>query len=194
VSDEAIVEALRARDPRAFELLVRRQTSPLLATATRILRNQEDASDAVQDAFIAAFKAVDRFDGNSQVSTWLHRILINVCLMRLRSRRRKPEESIDALLPSFLPDGHHVESFVDWPENVHAVIEQREMRDAVRHAIDRLPESYRTALLLRDIEELDLREVAHALDISPNAAKLRVHRARQALRTILSTQLQGLWR
>src|SRR5918911_2509645 len=114
VDEQALLIALRAGEEWAFESVVRLFGGRLLAVARRITRNEEDARDAVQSAYLSAFKSLARFEGECQLATWLHRIVVNMALMRLRSRRRKPEESIDALLPSFKEDGHHVEQFGDW--------------------------------------------------------------------------------
>jgi RNA polymerase sigma-70 factor (ECF subfamily) len=190
--ERALLASLRAAQPGAFEALVRQQTGHLLAVARRFLRNEDDAREAVQDAFLLAFRALDRFQGASRLSTWLHRILVNTCLMRLRSKgRRGPEEALDELLPTFLPNGHHETALADWSNEAHAAMERRETCELVRRSIDRLPEPYRTTLLLRDIEELSMQEVAESLGITPNAAKVRVHRARQALRTLLDPHFRG---
>jgi RNA polymerase sigma-70 factor (ECF subfamily) len=191
-ADLALLTSLRARDPQAYERLVREQTGRLLSVARRLLRNDDDARDAVQEAFLSAFRAIDRFEGASRLSTWLHRIVVNVCLMRLRSRNRgAAEEGLDDLLPSFSSNGHHATAITDWSQDAHAALEQQETRALVHRAIDALPESYRTALILRDIEELDTAEVATMLGITPNAVKVRVHRARQALRTLLDREFRG---
>lgn len=181
----ALLAGLRARDDAAYERLVRAYGGRMLAVAQRLLGNAEEARDTVQEAFISAFRSIDRFEGGSRVSTWLHRIVVNAALMKLRGRRRAHEESIDDLLPTFLDDGHQARPAREWKEDVHVSLERREVRDAVRGAIDRLPETYRTVLLLRDIEEMDTEEVARLLEITPNAVKIRLHRARQALRTLL---------
>ena len=110
--------------------------------------------------------------------------------MKLRSRRRRPETPIEDLLPKFLEDGHQVMPAGDWPESAEVLLEREENRVFVRESIDRLPESYRTVLLLRDIEEMDTGETARLLGINPNAVKTRLHRARQALRTILDARLR----
>jgi RNA polymerase sigma-70 factor (ECF subfamily) len=181
----ALLAGLRARDDAAYERLVRAYGGRMLAVAQRLLGNAEEARDAVQEAFVSAFRSIDRFEGGSRVSTWLHRIVVNAALMKLRGRRRAHEEPIDDLLPTFLEDGHQARPAQEWKENIHASLEKREVRDAVRGAIDRLPETYRTVLMLRDIEEMDTDEVARLLEITPNAVKIRLHRARQALRTLL---------
>jgi len=105
--------------------------------------------------------------------------------MKLRSRRRKPEESIEVLLPAFQEDGHHVEQFSEWSTPADQLMERKETRATVRACIEQLPENYRVVLKLRDIEELPTREVAAMLAMTPTAVKVRLHRARQALSTLL---------
>jgi len=193
VVDEAeLLAGLRAGSEKAYGELLRRHGGRLLAVARRILRSDDDALDAVQDALIQAFRNLESFAGQSQISTWLHRITVNAALMRIRRRRSRPEEPIEALLPSFVEDGHSTVEFRDWGESPEVALAREEVRTAVREAIDRLPESYRTVLVLRDIEELDTADVAELLGISANAVKIRLHRARQALRTLLDrSSLRG---
>jgi RNA polymerase sigma-70 factor (ECF subfamily) len=185
VDEVLLVNRLRAGDEAAFEDLIRKFGSRLLAVARRFVRNDEDAQDIVQSAYLSAFRALDQFEGNCQLSTWLHRIVVNTALMKLRSKRRKPEESIEELLPAFQEDGHHVEQFADWTMPADQLIERNETRAFVRACIDRLPENYRTVLLLRDIEERSTQDVADALSMTATAVKVRLHRARQALSTLL---------
>jgi RNA polymerase sigma-70 factor (ECF subfamily) len=189
--DDALVARLRSGDDEAFELVVRTYTGRLLAVTRRILGNDEDARDAVQDALLSAFRSLERFEGGSLLSTWLHRIAVNAALMKLRTRRRKPEESIEHLLPVYKDDGHHQESFSSWTEPVDVAMARAENRALVRRCIEELPETYRTVLLLRDIEELDTEETSRLLGISGNAVKIRLHRARQALRTLLAPQFRS---
>lgn len=185
-SDEReLVTRLRSGDNAAWETAVRTQGGRMLAVTRRLLRDDDDAGDAVQDAFISAYKAIDRFEGGSRLSTWLHRIAVNAALMKIRSQKRRPETSIEDLLPDFLEDGHHRDMPRPWKLSAHELLERDETRRTVRDLIDRLPDDYRTVLLLRDIEELDTRETADMLGITPNAAKIRLHRARIALRTLL---------
>jgi len=192
VDDEAtLVAQLRAGDEAAFERMVRAYGGRLLAVARRIVGSEEDARDVVQDAFMNAFRSLDRFEGNAKLSTWLHRIAVNAALMKLRTRKRKPEQSIETMLPSFLDDGHHEERFQSWEEPVDKLLEQAETRALVRQQIDALPEGYRTVLVLRDIEGLDTEETANVLGLSVNATKIRLHRARQALRTLLAPHFRS---
>ncbi|HET6959266.1 MAG TPA: sigma-70 family RNA polymerase sigma factor [Vicinamibacterales bacterium] len=185
VDEAQLVNRLRAGDDRAFEELVRTFGGRLLAVARRFVRQDEDAQDIVQSAYMSAFRALDQFEGNCQLSTWLHRIVVNTALMKLRSKRRRPEESIEDLLPAFQEDGHHVEQFADWTTPADQLIERNETRATVRACIDRLPDNYRTVLLLRDIEERSTQDVADALSMTATAVKVRLHRARQALSTLL---------
>jgi RNA polymerase sigma-70 factor (ECF subfamily) len=191
LDETRLIARLRRREEGAFELLVRENGARLLAVCRRFLRSEEDARDALQDAFVSAFRSLDRFEGGSRLSTWLHRICVNACLMKLRSRRRRPEEAIEDLLPKFLEDGHAAVPSAPWEGSVEALLERAETRALVRSAIDRHPESYRTVLLLRDIEELDTDETARVLEVSSNAVKIRLHRARQALRELLDPALRG---
>jgi RNA polymerase sigma-70 factor (ECF subfamily) len=185
-ADTALIRRLKAGDEDAYAEVVRSLGGRMLAVARRFLHDEELARDAVQDAFLSAFRAIGTFDGDAQLSTWLHRIVVNASLMRLRTRRRKPEQSIEPLLPAFAEDGHHANRpVVAWTESAEQALLRREARARVRAAIADLPESYRTVLLLRDIEERSTREAADLLGISENALKLRLHRARQALATAL---------
>ena len=187
-AERALLAALRSGDERAYEQLVRSQAPRMLAVARRLLRNDEDARDAVQDAFVSAVRAIDSFAGDARLSTWLHRIVVNAALMKLRTRRRKPEESLDDLLPAFEPDGHRRDPGGPWQPAER--LERSELRKLVRDAIDRLPEGYRTLIVLRDIEGLDTAEAAELLGVSTGVLKTRLHRARQALRTLLDPHLR----
>jgi RNA polymerase sigma-70 factor, ECF subfamily len=187
---DTLLPRLRRGEPDAYESLVRREMPRLLAVARRLLRSEEDAQDAVQDAFVSAFRSFDAFEGGCQISTWLHRIAVNAALMKLRAKRRRPEESIDELLPAFLEDGHHARHPHEWRDSAETLLARKEDRDYVRACIDRLPEAYRTVLLLRDIEDLDTAEAASALGTSETVVKVRLHRARQALRTLLEPRFR----
>jgi RNA polymerase sigma-70 factor (ECF subfamily) len=185
VDEPALVAALRRGEEWAFEAMVRVYGGRLLAVARRISGNEEDARDALQSAYLSAFQGIDRFEGSCQLSTWLHRIVVNMALMRLRTRRRKPEEQMETLLPAFQEDGHHVEQFSEWAAPADVLLERADARAAVRSCIAQLPDAYRQVLLLRDIEELSTDEAARLLGATPAAVKVRLHRARQALSTLL---------
>jgi len=185
-ADADLVRRLKAGDEDAYATIVRTLGGRMLAVARRFLQDEDLARDAVQDAFLSAFRSIQAFDGDAQLATWLHRIVVNAALMKLRTRRRKPEQSIEPMLPAFAEDGHHAgRPVVAWTASAEEALLRREARERVRAAIADLPERYRTVLLLRDIEERSTREAADLLGITENAVKLRLHRARQALATRL---------
>lgn len=189
--EQALVEQLRAGEGAAYETLVREYGGRLLAVARRFLSNEEDAHDALQEAFLAAFRALPNFAGQSRLSTWLHRIVVNAALMKLRSRKRRPECSIEDLLPRFVADGHQAEPAVDWSNAAEAALERGETRAIIEAALEQLPEAYRTVLILRDLEEVDTETAATMLEVSTAVIKTRLHRARQALRTLLDRHFRG---
>jgi RNA polymerase sigma-70 factor, ECF subfamily len=180
-----ILDRLRAGDAEAFAGAVRAYGGRMLAVARRFHADEADAEDAVQDAFVSAFKALDRFEGGASLGTWLHSIVVRACLMKLRARRRRPERGIEDLLPRYAEDGHRTESISAWAEPTDRLAQRAEIRSIVRRCIEQLPDSYRTVLLLRDIEEYDTAETAELMGLNANAVKTRLHRARQALRTLL---------
>src|SRR5450755_546708 len=188
---EPDLAALQRHDEDAWSCLVRDFGPRLLAVARRLLRDPGSAEDCVQSAFLQAFAAIGRFEGRSSVATWLHRIAVNVALVRLRSEKRKPEQSLEPLLPVFDRSGYRlpVGPVERNPEELAGLADAVEI---VRSAIDLLPESYRTVLVLRALEELSNAEVAELLDLSPAAVKVRLHRARSALKTLLEMPREQL--
>lgn len=190
-ADAMLLARLRTGDSSAYDDLVRAYSPRMLAVTRRILNSEDDAKDAVQDAFLSAFRGLANFEGGALLSTWLHRIAVNAALMKLRTRKRKPERSIETLLPVYLEDGHHAENFQEWNLPADKAMMRAEQRAVVRQCIGELPDNYRTVLILRDIEELDTDEVAERLGVTPNAVKIRLHRARQALRTLLDPHFRS---
>ena len=192
--DAGLVAALKNGDGAAYEQVVRVHAGRLLSVARRVLGNDEDARDALQEALLNAVRSIGGFHGECRLSTWLHRIVVNACLMKLRSRQRRPEEPIEPLLPEFIAggpfDGVHASHPPEWRQDAETLLARRETTDLVRRCVDQLPESYRVTLILRDIEELDTEEVARLLGISEGAVKVRLHRARQALRTLLDPHMR----
>lgn len=188
----ALLIALRAGDPGAFEQLVREHAPRMLAVARRYLRQEDDAEAAVQDAFVSAHRALPGFHGESRLGTWLHRITVNAALGLLRRKRRlEREASLEDLLPRFRSDGHREAPGLPWVELRESRLEQAETRQKVREALDKLPEIHRTVLMLRDIDGFNTDETATLLGINENAVKARLHRARLALRTLLEPLFGG---
>lgn len=189
--DATIVAGLRAGEDRAFELLVRTYAGPLRAVALRLLQNQADADDAVQEALLSAYRGFTNFRADARLGTWLHRIVVNAALQRLRRKRPTDDtEALSELLPRFSEAGYPEHFHQPWTSSIDDLVARAETRESVRDMIDRLPESYRTVLILRDIEELDTQEAADLLGITPATLKVRLHRARQALRNLFERSLE----
>jgi RNA polymerase sigma-70 factor, ECF subfamily len=192
--EREIVEGMRSGDDRAFERLVREYVGPLHAVALRLLQNPADADDAVQEAFLSAFRNFESFRGDARLGTWLHRIVVNAALGRLRRRKRRLEhgELVDLteLLPKFRENGYPEQFHEPWVAPAEELAARAETREQVRQMIDKLPENYRTVLILRDIEELSTAETGELLELSPGTVKVRLHRARQALRNLLEHELE----
>lgn len=188
VEAPVFIAKLRGGDAAAFEQLVRAVGGRMLAVAQRMLGNEPDARDALQEAFVSAYRALPKFGGESKVSTWLHRIVVNACLMRMRKRSRHPERSIDAMLPAFADDGHHTGRVAGWSPDV---VEREETAEMVRVSMAELPDQYREVLVLRDVEGLDTAQAATFLGTSENNIKTRLHRARLALRQLVDEKLRG---
>lgn len=191
-NEQALITNLKSGDEAAFEAVVRAYWPRLISVARRFLPNEQDAQDAVQDAFLMAFRGLDGFHQQSRLGTWLHRIVVNAALMKLRARSRRPEGSIDEFLPTFNHDGHLANPVAQWAISLDTAVSQHEIQEVVRHNINQLPDSYRAVLLLRDIEERSTEETAELLGISDSAVKTRLHRARQALRTLLDPYMTGM--
>ncbi len=184
-ADDALLARLRAGEDAAFADLVREHGPRLLATARRILREDGAAQDALQDGFLRAFRSLGEFRGEARLGTWLHRIVVNAALGRLRAAARHPEEPLDPLLPEFSAGGHFREAPAAWAPPPEEEVERRELQRRVRAEVDALPDSYRAVLVLRDLEGFDTEEAARLLGLTPANVKVRLHRARQALRTRL---------
>lgn len=183
-SEAHFIDALRRREGSAFRRLIDEYGPRLRAVILRYVRNDADADDALQDAFVSAARGIGKFEGGSSLSTWLHSIAARAALMKLRSRKRLLDETgIDALLPRYNLVGHRV--LPASSEQTVERVETAETRDLVRRQIDKLPEMYRVVLMARDIEQLSTQEAAEALGLNEASLKTRLHRARAALRTLL---------
>ncbi len=173
------------------EQLVRDHIGWMLALAKRMLHDHASAEDAVQDAFINTFCALDSFEGRSSLKTWLHRITVNACLAKMRQSKQRAEQVINEYLPEFDQYNCRIEAPWDHLASVDEILQSDQLRDLVRTKIFALPEQYRNVLLLRDIEGYDTNEVAILLGISVSNAKVRLHRARSALKKLLEPILRG---
>ncbi len=175
--------SLTAQD---FELFVRNYAERLHAVARRVLHCEEDAADAVQDALLSAFRARHRFQSDSTVYTWLYRIVVNACLMKVRSNSRARSVSLESLPATRDEVGQTGLGGSHSPARAEDRLEREETRATVHACIERLPDDYRTILWLRDIEQLDTDATAAQLKLSRSAVKTRLHRARRALGRLLA--------
>lgn len=191
IDDGCLIERIRAGDDEAFAEMVEQHAPALLAVTRRILHDEEEARDAVQETFVSAFRSIGEFQFESRLSTWLHRIAVNCALMKLRVRERRREHDVDQLLPAFLADGHPQQPASMWSETAEDILQREQARALVRECIERLPEPYRVVLVLRDIEQLPADVVATKLQISRDTLKVKLHRARQALRTLLDPHMRS---
>jgi RNA polymerase sigma-70 factor, ECF subfamily len=182
--DHALVTRAQAGETRAFDELVNRYADKVHRLAFKVLRHEEDAADALQDAFLSAYRNLGRFKGESTFSTWLYRIAMNAALMRLRKRR---EGMVSLDQTSAGEDGVRAPlQIADWARTPAEEMLNSELRDALRRAVDALPEDLAAVFLLREWEDKSNAEVAEILEISIPAVKSRLHRARVALRDSLN--------
>jgi RNA polymerase sigma-70 factor, ECF subfamily len=193
-SDEALVARAAAGDDSAFEWLVVRYQHRVFRLACR-LTNETDAPDVLQDTFLQVHRHLPTFRGESQFSTWLYRIATNVGLMHRRARARRPTESLDVFLPRFDADGRHVQApaALRIASRVDELLDRQALAEKAHAAIERLPDLYREAFVLRDLEELTTADVAQVLGVEPATVRQRVHRARLLVRGYLS-ELAGVER
>jgi RNA polymerase sigma-70 factor (ECF subfamily) len=186
--DEALAARAAEGEEPAFEELVSRYQARVYRLAFRLTANEADARDVLQEAFLSAYRGLPRFRADSRFSTWLYRIATNAALMHRRARARRPTESLEAFLPRFDADGVHAAEPADLlaASRAEELLDRKALAEKARAGLDRLPDIYRDAFVLRDLEELDTSEVAQLLGIEPAAVRQRVHRARLMLRGYLS--------
>jgi len=186
--DARLVVLTQAGDRRAFDELVRRYRDKVYRLAYKILRHEEDASDALQDAFLSAYRGLKNFKAESTFSTWLYRITTNAALMKYR-KRREGHISIDQ--PSSRDDTVPAMELADWSALPPEELEDRETWDVLSAAVERLPEDLRIVFLRRDWLEESNAEVAESLGLTVAAVKSRLHRARIQLRDRLNRHFVG---
>ena len=179
-----LVARLKARDKTALEDLLREHGGRLYGVALQIMRNEIDAQEAVQDALITIWNKIDQFEGRSAFTTWLHRVTANAALMKLR-KNKKFEQQVP------LDIEEPVIQLADPREGPGESALRIELGERVRSAIDGLPEPYRTTVLLADVDEMTLEEIASAMNVTVPAVKSRLHRGRLALRKVLQPYLEA---
>ena len=178
------IEALRAGDRTEFARLVDAYSAPIYRLGLRMLGNEQDAEDVLQNTFLSALTHLSNFEGRSSVLTWLYRIAVNEALMTMR--RGKPEVNIDDTDSSDESEDLLPTQFVDWGALPEDELLSTEGKKALDHAIQNLPENLRTVFLLRDIQELSIKDTAETLGLTESNVKVRLLRARLSLREQLS--------
>lgn len=173
LSDAEVVRRVTAGDTALFEILIRRYNQRMYRAVRAVLRTDEEVEDVMQQAYLSAFSHLGQFAERAQFSTWLVRIAVNEALARLRKRGRAEWEITEMELPSTGPD----------PEQQAAI---SQMREVVEDELSALPATYRTVLVLRDVEGLSTAETAEALSVSDDVVKTRLHRARTMLRDAMA--------
>ena len=188
--DLALLQRLRSGAPDAVEALFDRYHAKVFGLAMSILGNESDAEEVVQDVFLAVARKVDLFRGDSALYSWIYRICVNACWMRLRKGRRSKTTPIEPFLPAFTKDGAHVGPVDDWTREVEKRYLQKELGEVIGKYARTLPEKYRVVFALCDVQELSYKETADVLDLSVAAVKSRLHRARLYLRESLTRYLR----
>lgn len=181
--EDELVSRVRNGDKDAFEKLVLENQKKVYNLALRMVGNEEDALDMSQEAFIKAYNSIAFFRGDSKFSVWLYRLTTNVCLDFLRSEGRKAHNSL-----SYIGDEDE-EKELEIPDDrfsPETIIEKKELREAVNIGLKKLPEDYKTVLLLREIEGLSYEEIAETLSLEVGTVKSRIFRARKRLCAILT--------
>jgi RNA polymerase sigma-70 factor (ECF subfamily) len=182
-NDEDLVRRAQGGDTRAFDELVRRYRDKVYRLSFKILRHEEDAAEALQDAFLSAYRGLKSFKVESTFSTWLYRIATNASLMKYRKRR---EGHVSLEQSQNTDEGAETLQIPDWSTQPLKELLDSETREVMDEGIQRLPEELRTVFILRDIEDLSNAQVAQILDLTVAAVKSRLHRARIALRDRLT--------
>lgn len=177
MTEAELLQRLKNGDESAYEDVVRTHGARAYGVARRFLEDGPDAEDAVQDAFLSAWRAIGQFDGRAALSTWLHRITVNAALARLNARSRRHETPMDDILLN--PSG--TEDSTELPDTRPDPLVQAELAQLVWTAVKGLEDNDRAVLVLRDVEEFPSKEVAARLGISDSAVRQRLHRARQAI-------------
>lgn len=186
-TDEELAARAAAGDESAFETIVTRYEARVFRLAWRLTANESDAADVLQEAFLQVYRKLATFRGDSRFGTWLYRIATNAALMLRRARSRRPAEPLDGFLPSFDETGRHAATPAELQAaaGVEQQLDRRRLAERALAALDRLPDNYREAFVLRDLEEMTTAEVADILGLEPAAVRQRVHRARMMLRGYL---------
>ncbi|HEY7911361.1 MAG TPA: RNA polymerase sigma factor [Blastocatellia bacterium] len=182
LSDDEVIRRVKAGEKALFEVIMRRYNQRLYRVTRSILGDDTEAEDVTQDAYVRSYLHLDQFDGRAKFSTWLTKIAVHEALARLRKRERVVE--IDAELGS-MEGRMKLESKAPSPEQE---VLTNTIRIVLETAVERLPQSYRSVFVMREVEQMSTAETAESLDISEESVKVRLHRARALLRKHIYAQ------
>jgi RNA polymerase sigma-70 factor, ECF subfamily len=189
--EAVLIGRIRGGETELFYELIRPYERRVFVIAFTILRNEEDAEDAAQDAFLKAFKHLAQFRSESRFSTWLIQVAINEARLR---QRKSHLEIMRPIEDKEKEDGNYTpHDFTDWREIPSEALERKEIREKLVAALASLAQKYREVFVLRDVEHMSIEDTAQALGISAGAVKTRLLRARLMLRDLLSPGLEGIW-
>ena len=189
-TEEALVRDLQNGNLDAYDKLAEIYQKKIYGLSFHLTRNQMDAQDVTQEVLLTLFRKINMFQGKSAFSSWVYRIAVNASYMKLRSKKKEPNVSIDELMPSFNSAGFQQEKIQDWSENTESLLFTKETRDVINKAVDLLPEKEKVVFLLRDVEGLSSEKAGEILDLTVPAVKSRLHRARLFLRKKLSNYFE----
>jgi RNA polymerase sigma-70 factor, ECF subfamily len=195
--DLKLVELAQQGDKKAFDELVRLHQKQIYYLALKILKNPDDAMDAVQEAFINAYRCISDFEGMAKFSSWIHRITVNVCLGRFRKKRIQIDDAKSQLLENHTAEDGDFVAYNNSPSKLMEDLDGEEAREVFRmellaiidSTVDQLSPDFQSVVMMRSVKGMSYLEIASALGIGEIAAKTRMHRARKELRELLSAHL-----
>jgi RNA polymerase sigma-70 factor, ECF subfamily len=180
LSDEEVVVRVLAGETAMFEIVMRRHNQRIYRVARAILRNDGEAEDVMQDAYVRAYEHLHQFAGRAKFSTWLTRIAVHEALARQRRSKRYEE-----LGPTSEREGDPMDRFASLTPNPEQQMSNSELRRLLEQAVEKLPDAYRAVFMLREVEDMSTTDAAYALEITEENVKVRLHRARALLRKSL---------
>ncbi|MGH7802578.1 MAG: RNA polymerase sigma factor [Thermodesulfobacteriota bacterium] len=188
--ERLLIQRVKAGDQKAFEAIFNHYVSRVYRQAYKLVGNEADAEDVVQEVFLLVYRKAKLFLGKSEFSTWLYRLTANAALTKLRQRKKGNEVSLDEYMPKFRKDGHHlVRPVVDWTQDVDKFVAIKEYSQIIKDAIEKLSPTDKAVVMMSDMEEMSNPEISETLGITVQAVKARLHRARLFLRGRVTSHL-----
>lgn len=188
--ERALVDRVKAGDSQAFDVLFRRHVKMVYRQALKLVGNEAEAEEVVQEVFLTLYEKAKTFRGDAAFSTWLYRLTLNAALSKLRRRKRSKEVAFEDYLPQYQDDGHHlVRPVVDWSQNLEERLMSAEVHRILQQALDQLHPKDKAVVVLSDLDGISNQEIGKTLGLSVPAVKARLHRARFFLRGTLAVSL-----